>query len=56
MGFGGTYANPTGIEGGLFLTGTDTFLVREIRVFEFVPSSPEDLVEGGVEELLNRCD
>jgi hypothetical protein len=33
-GFGSTYENTTGIEGRLVFTGSDTFIVNEIEVFE----------------------
>jgi hypothetical protein len=32
--FGGTYENKSGIEGKLFFTGSDTFRVKDIEVFE----------------------
>jgi hypothetical protein len=33
--FGTTYFNSSGIEGGLFFTGSETFRVKEIEVFEW---------------------
>jgi hypothetical protein len=36
-GFGRTYANATSIEGRLLFTGSETFVVKEIEVFECSP-------------------
>jgi hypothetical protein len=35
-GFGSTYTNDTGLNGGTFFTGSRHFKVREIEVFEII--------------------
>jgi hypothetical protein len=52
---GNTYMNDTGIDGKVFLTGSETFEVKEIEVFEIQKLSRSDQDALAAFEAKLRC-